>query len=30
VDGHYQLPDQPGASTTPTPDAWASYRQPTV
>ena len=29
VDGHYLRPEQPGASTTPTPQAWQRYRQPT-
>lgn len=29
VQGHYQRPQQPGASTTPTPQAWQKYRQPT-
>ncbi|MCE2878048.1 MAG: mandelate racemase/muconate lactonizing enzyme family protein [Comamonadaceae bacterium] len=29
VDGHYRRPEQPGASTTPTPQAWTRYRQPT-
>jgi L-alanine-DL-glutamate epimerase-like enolase superfamily enzyme len=27
VDGHCRLPQQPGAGTTPTPAAWAQYRQ---
>jgi L-alanine-DL-glutamate epimerase-like enolase superfamily enzyme len=30
VDGHFSLPQQPGASTTPTPAAWAKYRQATA
>lgn len=29
VDGHYQRPQQPGASTTPTPQAWERYRRAT-
>jgi L-alanine-DL-glutamate epimerase-like enolase superfamily enzyme len=28
VDGHFVLPQLPGAGTTPTADAWATYRQP--
>ena len=27
VDGHFRLPREPGAGTTPTPQAWSSYRQ---
>jgi L-alanine-DL-glutamate epimerase-like enolase superfamily enzyme len=30
VDGHFQRPQQPGASTTPTPQAWARYRRPSA
>lgn len=30
VDGHFRLPQQPGAGTTPTQAAWAHYRQPTA
>jgi L-alanine-DL-glutamate epimerase-like enolase superfamily enzyme len=29
VDGHFRRPSEPGASTTPTPQAWARYRRPT-
>jgi L-alanine-DL-glutamate epimerase-like enolase superfamily enzyme len=29
VDGHFSLPQQPGASTTPTDAAWAKFRQAT-
>ena len=29
VDGHFRLPQEPGAGTTPTPQAWQRYRQPT-
>jgi L-alanine-DL-glutamate epimerase-like enolase superfamily enzyme len=28
VDGIFRLPQQPGAGTTPTPDAWSRLRQP--
>jgi L-alanine-DL-glutamate epimerase-like enolase superfamily enzyme len=28
ADGVFLLPQQPGAGTTPTPDAWGRYRQP--
>ena len=28
VDGYFRLPCMPGAGTTPTPTAWAKYRQP--
>jgi hypothetical protein len=28
VDGHFRLPQLPGAGTTPTADAWRKYRQP--
>ncbi|MEI7783653.1 MAG: mandelate racemase/muconate lactonizing enzyme family protein [Betaproteobacteria bacterium] len=30
VDGHYLPPQQPGASTTPTPQAWSRYRRPSA
>lgn len=29
VDGHFRRPGQPGAGTTPTPQAWERYRRPT-
>jgi L-alanine-DL-glutamate epimerase-like enolase superfamily enzyme len=29
VDGHFSLPQQPGASTTPTEAAWAKFRKAT-
>jgi hypothetical protein len=28
VDGSFRLPQQPGAGTTPTPDAWQKFHQP--
>ena len=28
VDGHFRMPSEPGAGTTPTPQAWERYRQP--
>ena len=28
VDGHFRLPQQPGAGTTPTAAAWQSFRKP--
>lgn len=28
VDGHFKLPQQPGASTTPTPEAWTRFSKP--
>lgn len=28
MDGHFRLPDAPGAGTTPTSDAWERYRKP--
>ncbi len=30
VDGYFTLPQQPGASTTPTPEAWARFSKPTA
>jgi L-alanine-DL-glutamate epimerase-like enolase superfamily enzyme len=30
VNGYFRLPTLPGAGTTPTPEAWARYRQPTA
>jgi hypothetical protein len=27
VDGFFRRPEQPGAGTTPTPQAWAQFRQ---
>ena len=30
VDGHFRLPQEPGAGTTPTSDAWQKYRQATA
>ena len=30
VDGYFRLPQLPGAGTTPTPEAWTRYRQPTA
>lgn len=30
VDGHFALPQEPGAGTTPTSDAWQKYRQATA
>jgi hypothetical protein len=29
VDGHFSLPQQPGASTTPTEAAWEKFRKAT-
>lgn len=30
VDGHFRLPQAPGAGTTPTPQAWERFRKPTA
>uniref|UniRef100_UPI0035B0C905 enolase C-terminal domain-like protein n=1 Tax=Ramlibacter sp. TaxID=1917967 RepID=UPI0035B0C905 len=30
VEGFFRRPAEPGAGTTPTPEAWARYRQPTA
>jgi len=28
VEGRFRVPSEPGAGTTPTPDAWRKFRQP--